>query len=223
MYNSDLHKRHSIRLRNYDYANIGAYFVTVCLNERIMEIGYDFHKGQQSFHNGQTHRSAPTDMYFDFPTLGYIENGVVILNDFGKMVEKWILKIKNDTDKFSNINLDEYVIMPDHIHAIIEINKQNIPANISVGADPRVCPDFPLNLQQNSVKLGTVIQWFKTMVSNEYIENVKINNWIPFNKRLWQRDFWEHIVKDEPSYKNISKYIMDNPANWGKVGVYLER
>ena len=79
---------------------------------------------------------------------------------------------------------------------------------------PRVCPNLP-------IKLGTIIQWFKTMVSNEYIENVKTNNWIPFNNRLWQRNFWEHIIRDEQSYKDISQYIIDNPVNWGKDELYV--
>jgi len=67
-YNPEQHNRHSIRLRGYDYAGMGAYFVTICLNGRV----------------GQT---SPN---FGFPMLGAVENGVMVLNDFGKIVEKYI-------------------------------------------------------------------------------------------------------------------------------------
>ena len=59
-----------------------------------------------------------------------------------------------------------------------------------------------------------VEKWFKTMTTNEYIHNVKNNNWQRFNKKLWQRNYWEHIIRNENEYNQISQYIIDNPLKW---------
>jgi REP element-mobilizing transposase RayT len=58
------------------------------------------------------------------------------------------------------------------------------------------------------------MQWFKTMTTNEYIKNVRQNNWEPFNKKLWQRNYYEHIIRNENSYFKISEYIKNNVVNW---------
>jgi REP element-mobilizing transposase RayT len=62
--------------------------------------------------------------------------------------------------------------------------------------------------------LHRVIQWFKTMTTNEYIRGVKTLGWKPFDKKLWQRNYYEHIVRDERAYQNISGYIVNNPLMW---------
>jgi REP element-mobilizing transposase RayT len=54
------------------------------------------------------------------------------------------------------------------------------------------------------------------MTTNEYIRGVKNMGWQPFNGKLWQRNYWEHIIRNEQSYQNISKYIINNPAKWAK-------
>jgi len=150
-----------------------------------------------------------------------------MLNDAGEMVEKWWYKLKN---KFQNIELHESVIMPNHFHGIIQITT----VVIGVGADLRVCPDKtgsphmgqsrriaptdripPTNrIAPTGAPLYEMVQWFKTMTTNEYIRNVKQNNWIPFNRKLWQRNYYEHIIRNEKSYYQIAEYILNNPVNW---------
>jgi hypothetical protein len=61
--------------------------------------------------------------------------------------------------------------------------------------------------------LQTVIN-FKTMTTNEYIRGVKTASWPSFNGRLWQRNYYEHIIRDEESLNGIRQYIVDNPARW---------
>ena len=159
----------------------------------------------------------------------------MVLNGAGELVEKWWNKIP---EKFPEIELGEYQIMPNHFHAIV----------INVGADPCVGPTFsdphtsladrwvgPEN-QTNPIAdtnpgpfkinefrnpgehtgspLHRVIQWFKTMVTNEYIRNVKYNGWKPFDDKIWQRNYFEHIIRNERAFQKISNYIRDNPANW---------
>jgi len=62
--------------------------------------------------------------------------------------------------------------------------------------------------------LHRVIQWFKTMTTNEYIRGVKNFGWEPFHRKLWQRNYYEHIIRDEKSYWEISEYILNNPVKW---------
>ena len=62
--------------------------------------------------------------------------------------------------------------------------------------------------------LHRVVQWFKTMSTNEYIRGVKQNGWAPFPGKLWQRNYWEHIVRNEPELNRIREYIHNNPAQW---------
>lgn len=62
--------------------------------------------------------------------------------------------------------------------------------------------------------LHRVIQWFKTMTTNEYIRGVKQSGWVPFPGRLWQRNYYEHIVRNENEMSRIREYIKNNPARW---------
>ena len=68
--------------------------------------------------------------------------------------------------------------------------------------------------------LHRIIQWFKTMTTNEYIRQTKNANWPRFNGRLWQRNYYEHIVRDEIAYQHIGNYIRNNPAHWQKDKFY---
>jgi len=207
-YNPDLHNRRSIRLLGYDYASAAAYFVTICLNKRVIQCN--------------ANNSSMANANFDFPTLGTIENKAMILNDYGKMVEKYILEIINNANKFSDIKINEYVIMPDHIHAIIEIDRtrRGRPACLP---NSQQCLPFCGDCLPNSqrclppaVELGTVMQWFKTMTTNEYANNVKTLGWQPFDKKLWQRNYYEHIIRNEIEYARIAEYIRNNPILWKK-------
>jgi len=117
-YNPERHDRRSIRLRNYDYAATGAYFVTVCLNLRITYVV----QGQPHVVQGQPRWVAPTgtEPEFDFPTFGVVENGIMVLNDSGKMVQQ----IWDEMPKYySGVELGEFIVMPDHIHGIIKMGQ----------------------------------------------------------------------------------------------------
>jgi len=136
----------------------------------------------------------------------------MILNDAGQMIKKWYRELEN---KFLDIKTQEMVVMPNHFHCIIE----NIGNN--VGADLRVCPNKNISGEENNISgehtgspLQRVVQWFKTMTTNEYIRGVKNKNWKPFDGKLWQRNYWEHIIRNENEYNCISQYIIDNPSKW---------
>ena len=191
-YNPDKHHRKSIRLKGYDYSQAGLYFITICCQNKVH-------------------------------LFGNVINKQMILNDAGKMIEKWFNELQN---KFPDVKCHEMVVMPNHIHFIIE----NIG---SVGADLRVCPnDSNISKTEKRVSemlgehagstLHHVLQWFKTMSTNEYIRGVKNNNWIPFDGKLWQRNYWEHIIRNDQSYQKISDYIINNPSKWNDDTLFTE-
>ena len=142
------------------------------------------------------------------------------------MIGNWYFELEK---KFNDIKCRNYVIMPNHFHCIIQNvgadlcvcpnNKQKTTENVE--ADLRVCPkDESLLNNKNDLgehigsPLQSVIQWFKTMTTNEYIRNVKENKWERFNGKLWQRNYFEHIIRNEKAYLKISQYIFNNPLIW---------
>lgn len=160
-YNTDMYPRRSIRLQGYDYSRAGAYFVSICMQNREC-------------------------------LFGKIINGEMVLNDAGNMVAKWYCEIEN---KFPDIKTDEFICMPNHVHFIV----------VNVGADLRVCPDK--SGEHIGSPLHGVVQWFKTMTTNEYIRGVKQHGWPSFPGKLWQRNYYEHIIRDEQELNKIREYI----------------
>ena len=139
--------------------------------------------------------------------LGDIKNGNMILNYVGLMVNKWWDKLPQN---FNNIDTDEFMIMPNHIHGIVSI----------VGADPCVCPNNKTNHLTEGAHTGAplhrVIQWFKTMTTNEYFRNVQLKGWQRLDGKFWQRNYYEHVLQNEKELFTIRKYIKNNPLNWSE-------
>ncbi len=68
--------------------------------------------------------------------------------------------------------------------------------------------------------VGNVMGSFKSLSTNDYIRNIKQNNWQPFEKKLWQRNYYEHIIRNDESYYKISEYVQTNPLKWQNDGYY---
>jgi REP element-mobilizing transposase RayT len=144
---------------------------------------------------------------------GTIINGKMVLNDYGKIVDnEWqnTIKIRN-----GDVVLHEYVIMPNHIHAIIQIHRgvSHTPNEIShtpneISHTPNEISHTPNEVshtpfQSPSKTLGAIIRGFKGAVSKQ------------IGKSIWQRNYYESIINDKQAFENISKYIRNNPAKWG--------
>lgn len=125
---------------------------------------------------------------------GHVSEGDMILNSSGLAIQFWIHELEN---KFKNVIIHENIIMPNHVHLIIEFTSEN-------------------------QSLSTTLQWFKTMTTNRYINGVKNENWQPFNKKLWQRSFFDHIIRNSKAYQNIADYIIENPSKWIDDELYME-
>lgn len=193
-FNPDIHHRKSIRLKGYDYSQDGAYFVTICAQNREC-------------------------------LFGEIKDGKMILNDAGTFVKEcW-----NETPKrYPIVILDEFVVMPNHFHGIIFIIDERVdragtrpaPTNINGNVGAPLVGAQNVVRSQNYPTIGNIIGEFKSITTHEYINGVKNKNWQPFEKRLWQRNYYEHIIRTDKSLNEIREYIIDNPANWEKDELY---
>lgn len=192
-YDPDIHHRRSIRLQGFDYASANAYFVTMCVEDREC-------------------------------LFGDIVDGDMRVNDAGRVVDKWWTKLP---EKFAGVSLDEVVIMPNHFHGIVVLGAVGAdPCVCPVSTDPCVCPVFPGSRSPASsdqiinkgahagAPLQRIVQWFKTMTTNEYIRCAKKHGWPSFPGRLWQRNYYERIIRNENELAAIREYIRCNPMQW---------
>jgi REP element-mobilizing transposase RayT len=168
----------SARLRNWDYGNSAAYFITICTKNR--------------------------EHYF-----GNIINAEMQLSEIGKIVKsEWLKTFKMRPDM--NLIMDEYIIMPNHFHAIIIIG------NNKYNSDTNTNPDT-INTTKNkfgpqSKNLASVIRGFKIGVTKNARQ---INPGF-----AWQSRYHDHIIRNDKSFKRIQDYIINNPKNWDNDKFY---
>ena len=151
-------KRKNLRIPKYNYSSEGLYFITICTKNR---------------------RCILSQINYDS------QNEMVNLDllNFGKIVEKYIKNINNTYD---NIIIDNYVIMPNHIHFICLISSNNRDKNS--------------NPSNHTIPL--LISTFKRLTNKEC------------NVKMWQRNYYEHIIRNEKEYIEIINYIYENPQKW---------
>jgi len=180
MYNSNKHHRRSIRLQNWSYANIGAYFVTICCQNRKC-------------------------------IFGKIVDKKMILNEYGEITGNAWNKLPQH---HTNIELGAFIVMPNHIHGIITINTTNIAAVTNHDNNRN---NRQLARYQNPGKntLSSIVGSYKSTVSKQIHR-------IGFVGDIWQRNFYEHVIRNEIGYAKITEYIRKNPVLWrhkGKAGL----
>ncbi len=216
IYNPNIHHRRSIRLKGYDYSQAGLYFITICCQNRAF-------------------------------LFGEITNGKMVLNNAGKIAnDEWL-----NTPKIRpNVELGEFIIMPNHIHGIIRIldrGELHSPENYgnnngdkelhSTENDRNKNGDDELHSPENdsnnngddelhshkivnvhkgecnsppqgpSNTIGAIIRGYKSSVTKQL-------NLMNIGCAVWQRNYHEHIIRNEQSYQNISNYIIHNPTKW---------
>ena len=191
-YNPEIHRRRSLRLKGYDYTHVGAYFVTIVTQDR-------------SF------------------LFGEIVGKEMWLNEAGEMVCRiWEMLPR----RFPTIEIDLFVVMPNHLHGIIVINQPNRATtgvaptkstNVGAGLVPAQntnrCPDHR-GITRIAPTLGDIIGAYKSLTTVEYVRGVKTMRWATFSGRLWQRIYYEHVVRHDESLRDLQQYIFDNPAQW---------
>lgn len=215
-YNPEIHKRRSVRLKNYDYSQEGLYFITICCQDK-------------------TH------------LFGKIIDGVMILNPIGKIVKQCWEETPNIRP---NVVLHQFVVMPNHFHAIVEIVERISPTNVGANSNspsdngtncsdeynlPNDTPNEKQPLRGTSNTIGAIVRGFKIatikrikdLFENEQCEKGENNGkgelqFAPTTMpKIWQRNYHEHIIRNEQSYFKIAEYIENNPLKWEEDCFYL--
>ena len=158
---------------------------------------------------------------------GDIKNGEMILNDAGKIAQDFFLQIPK---QFYFIELDEFVIMPNHVHGILNINKpetksQTTTSNTTIETPVETrfiaCPPEPKhkggitgnhNPMLNET-IGKVIRWYKGRCAFGIRKSIS-------RDFSWQTRFHDHLIRDDKEYQKIANYIVENPSNWQKDKFY---
>ena len=168
-------QRKPTRIKKYDYSSVGAYFVTLCTQNRnhiLSEI-----VKTDNTHINITNNNIVGGDVLDAP--------INVLLPYGKIAEKYIKQLQ---DYYDNVKINYYVIMPDHIHILLFVNKN--------GAS-RTSPPT----RQHST-LSRFVSTFKRFCNKEY------------GKNIWQDYFYDHIIRNKEDYDEHVKYIHDNPLKW---------
>lgn len=176
-YDPEKHHRRSTRLEGYDYAQSGAYFITICAQDRAC-------------------------------LFGEVVDREMRVNAMGEMVEFTWFDLPNHVD---GLMLDAFVVMPNHVHGIVVIT-----GNVGAGSEPALTEPAltepaPTTLATRKKRhdLPEIVRQFKTF-SARRINQYRQTPGIP----VWQRNYYEHIIRNEESLNKIRQYILENPKRW---------
>lgn len=196
-YDKNIHHRRSVRLSGFDYSSANFYFITICTHEKQC-------------------------------LFGHVHDGEVILNSVGRIIDNcW-----NDIPKrFPNVILHEYIIMPNHIHGVIEIMDNAVDS-----VADRVGAGFPVTHNGGAQicaptsrepvgahicaltkqpKFGEKISMLASIIRGFKAGSSKLAG-----RKLWQRNYYEHIIGDGEEYFGFRSYIMNNPQTWDADKLY---
>ena len=187
-------RRRALRLPGYDYAQAGDYFVTICTRGRIC-------------------------------VLGDVLDGEVRLSEWGVMVNSVWSELPRH---YAHVRLDAWVVMPNHVHGIVLLKPDDdmagagfkpaptgagvLPSRVSDGsryrgADGSILKPAPTGLRRHGIP--EVVRAFKTFSARRI--NAARG---AVGTSFWQRNYYEHVIRDEESLDRIRQYVVDNPARW---------
>ncbi|MEM9951748.1 MAG: transposase [Chloroflexota bacterium] len=178
-------QRKSPRLKGYDYTSDGAYFVTICTQERYL-------------------------------LFGNVVNSEMRHDSLGALARHHWLDLPNH---FDTVELDYFVVMPNHFHGIVVINNY-LYEKVETGLTPTTNPivgDAPVRPTKTKYPtLGLIIGSFKAAVTREARkQNI-------FTGKIWQRNYHDHIIRDEDDLNRLRQYVVYNPAKWEEDRFYRE-
>ncbi len=173
----DVPQRKTNRLTDFDYNTPGAYFITICTQDRkhiLSEI---------------------------------VGDGFPILKCAGRIAEHFIQKIP---EKYPNVTVDKYVIMPDHIHLLMQIQIVGEAFRLPEKRDGGTVPyERNEGTGNPSPTVGNVIGWFKYQITKH------VNSLLgTVGDRLFQRSYYDHVIRNQLDYDEIWEYIEGNPVKW---------
>ena len=189
-YDPQIHHRRSIRLRGYDYSQAGYYFLTICTYRHVC-------------------------------LFGHIQNGEMRLNDYGRLAhDEWL----KTAEIRRNVSLGAFVVMPNHVHGILIIHDDSLPIPDDRGTRHRVptnggsagrAPTFEQFGKPTSNSIPTIMRSYKAAVTGRIRQTSGSSGF-----SVWQRNYYEHVIRHEKAFLEISEYIKNNPLNWKDDTLY---
>ena len=147
---------------------------------------------------------------------GRVENGQMLLNEAGRVADACWLEIPTH---FPNAVLHAHVIMPNHVHGIVELSSRPNGAVGPVGAENflplRAQPQRNEFQKMIPKSIGSIVKGYKIGVT-KWFRNRDSDSVNDSSVKVWQRSYYEHIIRDERAYQAISTYIRNNPLKWGR-------
>ena len=177
-----LSKRKPTRLKTFDYNTTGLYFITICTEERRQVLS----------------RIVGVDVPGD-------PNNLELL-PYGKVADKYIKQMDAFYEK---ITVDQYVIMPNHIHLLLFVHRDGSPGTSTPTMYPSPQARSSTPTRQTS-SVSHFVSSFKRFCNKEY------------GKNIWQRGFYDHIIRGRKDYEELVKYIHENPIKWFYDELYSE-
>jgi len=176
----ELPVRKSVRLEGFDYSQNGAYFVTICVKDGHEMLGRIVGRGD-----------------LDAPCVELSKYGFIVRN-----------YIENIESHYNGVRIDKYVIMANHIHMIVIVNRDNHMGSAdkcTMRGDGASRSPRPTN-----ALIPTIVRAFKKLTDRE------------FGFNMWQTSYHDHIIRNESEYQKIWEYIDENPARWSKDKYYIQ-
>ena len=162
----DLPQRKPNRIPDYDYSQNGAYFITICTRDR-KRILSQIHVGT-----------------------GVLDCPLIQLLPHGEIADKYIRQLD---DFYDHISVDQYAIMPDHIHILLSVRD---------GQSGTPVPTVETKIDNINSTVSKFVSTFKRFCNKEYGENI------------WQSRYYDHVIRNQQDYDEIWQYIENNPRKW---------
>jgi putative transposase len=219
--------RKSIRLKDYDYSQAGGYYITIVAQGRECLFGIIMEGEMVLNEAGRMVLKWWNELPNKFPSTT-LDAFVIMPNHFHGVI------FIHETATGKHMGAGEHTGSSLH-GTIVGADLRVCPGDMEKGAHAGApLPNGTMNdeletgehagrgehigspLRRPNAPLSQIIQWFKTMTTNEYIRGVKQSGWPPFDGKLWQRNYYEHILRNQSDYERIANYIALNPAQWGE-------
>ncbi len=221
----ETHHRKSIRLKDYDYSQAGGYYVTIVTQGRECLFGEIVNGEMMLNETGRMVLKWWNELPDKFPSIT-LGDFIIMPNHFHGI----IFIHETISDKHAGSSLHGTIVgadlrvcphnMENHdgtekgAHAGAPLPNGTMTDELETGEHTGTGEHIGSPLRRIDAPLSQIIQWFKTMTTNEYIRGVKQSGWPPFAGKLWQRNYYEHIIRNQADYERIANYIAINPAKW---------
>ncbi len=138
---------------------------------------------------------------------GKVIDDKMMMSELGKLADEYLKEIHS---KFDNVELDEFIVMPNHVHCILILHRENFNEESDIEIEKELFKERKCgkNPKWKSGVLGSVVNQYKRVCTLE-IKKRDIDK-----SFKWKPRFYENIIRDERAYLNIKRYIINNPKNW---------